>query len=288
MYVFYQDTLDAPAIHEYIESVERLDEIVAIQHSDTVLPEISNAIYINENRIHITFDWLEKRPAIIFPSEIPFTKNYFLGIVFGLLGNEEKYPQYFTGYPEMLYIFDLIQAVSKGDEADNALENILNKTKFSHPFENYAFNHNVAIALNYGHYSNEINAEAIEAHYADALQLAFEPAFKALTLKYYATFLVDTGNSNAAMLLIDQRHFKKLDEYPKYSLQRVWCQAAMKLLSFPYDEKLMSHLKERLWEALQFFDKQKDKTIAAFLWMDAATVASLTNSYAESVILIRR
>lgn len=288
LYVFYQDTLDAPTIHEYIESVERLDELVAVQQTEAVMPGISNAIYINENRIHIRPDWLDKRPAIIFPSEIPFNKNYFLGTVFGMLGNEEKYPQYFTGYPAMLFIFDLIQSIVKAEEGDGALENILSRTKFAHPFENYAFNHNVAIALNYGHYSNEINADAIEAHYADALQLAFEPSYKALTLKYYATFSIDNGDSDGAIRLLNQQHFKTLEDYPKYSLEKVWCQAAMKQLSFPYDQELMAELKNRLWETLQFFDKHNHKTIAAFLWMDAATIANLSNSYAESLGYINK
>ncbi|MEP7374251.1 MAG: hypothetical protein ABI675_12725 [Chitinophagaceae bacterium] len=283
LYVFYQDTLDAPTIHEYIESIERLDELVAVQQTDKVLPAVSNAIYINENRIHIRPDWLDQRPAIVFPSEIPFNKNYFLGAIFGMLGNEEKYPQYFTGYPAMLYIFDLIQSIVKGEEGDSALENILSRTKFAHPFENYVFNHNVAIALNYGHYSNEINAEAIEAHYADAVQLAFEPSYKAFTLKYYATFLIDNGDPSAAIRLLDQQSFKTLDEYPKYSLEKVWCQAAIKQLGIPYDKDFMEELKERLWKTLQFFDKNGHKTIAAFLWMDAATIANLSNSYSESL-----
>ncbi len=288
LYVFYQDSLDAPTIHEYIESIERLDELVAVQHTDTIMPAVSNAIYINENRIHIRPDLLDKRPAIIFPSEIPFNKNYFLGVVFGMLGNEEKYPQYFTAWPAMLNIFDLIQSITKGEEADSALENILSRTKFVHPFENYAFNHNVAIALNYGHYSNDINAEAIEAHYADALQLAFEPSYKAFTLKYYATFLIDNGASEAAIKLLNQQHFKTLEDYPKYALERVWCQAAMKQLSFPYDEELIAELKNRLWETLQFFDKNNHKTIAAFLWMDAATIANFSNSYSESLGYINK
>ncbi len=283
LYVFYQDSLDAPTIHEYIGSVDRLDELVEVRQTDEVRPSISHALYINENRIHIRPDWLDKRPAIVFPSEIPFNKTYFLGMVFGMLGNEEKYPQYFTGYPAMLFIFDLIQAIVKGEEGDTALENILGRTKFAHPFENYAFNHNVAIALNYGHYSNEINAEAIEAHYEDALQLAFEPSYKAYTLKYYATFLIDNGKSSAAMQLLKQQTFKRLDDYPKYSLERVWCQAAMKQLSFPYDTELLAELKGRLWETLQFFDKHGHKTIAAFLWMDAATIANFSNSYSESL-----
>lgn len=283
LHVFYQDSLDAPTIHEYIESVERLDELVAVQQTDDIMPSISNAIYINENRIHILPDWLDKRPAIVFPSEIPFNKNYFLGIIFGMLGNEEKYPQYFTSYPAMLFIFDLIQTIVKGEEGDSALENILGRTKFAHPFENYAFNHNVAVALNYGNYSNEINAEAIEAHYEDAMQLAFEPSYKAYTLKYYATFLMDNGDSNRAIKLLNEQSFKALDDYPKYSLERVWCQGAMKQISFPCDEELIAELKNRLWETVQFFDKHGHKIIAAFLWMDAATIANLSNSYAESL-----
>lgn len=288
LYIFYQDSLDAPTIHEYIESVERLDELVEVQHADATRPAVSNALYINENRIHIIPDWLDKRPAIVFPSEIPFNKNYFLGMVFGMLGNEDKYPQFFTAYPAMLYIFDLIQTIIKGEEGDGALENILGRTKFVHPFENYAFNHNVAIALNYGHYSNEINAEAITAHYSDALQLAFEPSYKAFTLKYYATFLIDNGESESAIKLLDQQTFKTLDDYPKYSLERVWCQATMKQLTFPYDEDIVAELKHRLWETLQFFDKEGHKTIAAFLWMDAATIANLSNSYSESLGYINK
>jgi hypothetical protein len=288
LYIYYQDSLDAPIIHEYIESVERLDELVAIQQTNSILPGISNAIYISETRIHIRPDWLDKRPAIIFPSEIPFTKNYFLGTVFGMLGNEEKYPQYFTGYPAMLYILDLIQSITKGEVADSIVEKILSRTQFAHPFENYAFNHNIAIALNYGHYSNDINGEAIEAHYADALQLAFESSYKAFTLKYYATFLIDRGDSRAALQLLNQQTFKTTDDYAKYSFERVWCQAATRQLSFPYDERLLTELKSRLWETLQFFDKNGHKTIASFLWMDAATIANLSNSYAESLGYINK
>ncbi|MES2773983.1 MAG: hypothetical protein V4722_07350 [Bacteroidota bacterium] len=288
LYVFYQDPMDGITIHEYVESIDRLAELVAVQQTDMVMPAISNAIYVNENRIHIRPDWLDKRPAIVFPSEIPFNKTYFLGTVFGMLGNDEKYPQYFTGYPAMLNIFDLIQSIVKGEEADATLENILGRSKFVHPFENYAFNHNVAVALNYGHYSNDINAEAIEAHYADALQLAFEPSYKAYTLKYYATFLIDNGDAGAAISLLNGQHFKVLEDYPKFSLERVWCQASMKHLSVTGEPQLLIELKNRLWETLQFFDKHGHKTIAAFLWMDAATIANLSNSYAESLSYITK
>jgi hypothetical protein len=288
LYVFYQDPSDAVTIHEYIESIERLDELVGVQQSAIMVPAVSNAFYIKENRIYIMPDWLDERPAIVFPSEIPFNKNYFLGTVFGMLGNEEKYQQYLAGYPAMLFLFDLARFIIKGEVSDTISENILNTTKFVHPFENYAFNHNVAIALNYGHYSNDIDAKAIEAHYANALQLAFEPSYKAFTLKYYATFLVDTGESKAAMRLLDQYAFTMPDDYPKYALEKGWCQAAMKQLSFRYDEQLIAGLKKRLWETLQFFDKKGHKTIAAFLWMDAATIADRSNSYSESLGYINK
>ena len=283
LYVFYQDSLDAPLIHEYVESIDRLNELVEIQYAETLRPDISNAIYVHEQRIHIIPDWLDKRPAFTFPSEIPFTKNYFLGTVFGMLGNDEKYPQYFTSFPAMLYLFDLIQAIVNGKECDAALENLLSRTNFIHPFENYAFNHNVAIALNYGHYSQELNADAIDAHYQDALSLAFEPSYKAYTFKYYANFLIDKGESKKAISLLDKQDLATLDDYPKFSLERAWCQAAMKEIKFPYDEAQLTALKNRLWETLQFFDKQGHKTIAGLLWVDAATIANYNNSYSESL-----
>ena len=283
LFVFYQDSLDAPLIHEYIASVDRLDELVEIRHTEQTLPGISNALYINESRIHVLPDWLEKRPALVFPSEIPFTRQYFLGTVFGMLGNTAEYPRYFTSYPAMLFLFDLKEALTAGSEGDVALENLLGRTRFAHPFENYAFNHNVAIALNYGHFSQEINAEAIQAHYEDAIQLAFEPVYKAYTIKYYATFLIDRGDSRAALSLVNRQETGALSEYPRYSLERVWCLAAIRLLGFPYDQEFVLELKNRLWETVQFFDSRGHKTIAAFLWMDAATIASLGNSYAESL-----
>jgi hypothetical protein len=283
IHVFYRDVADESTIKEYVESIDRLNELVEVQQTDAVMSGISSAIYIDENRIHIRPDWLDNRPAIVFPSEIPFNKNYFLGIVFALLGNEEKYPQYLYVSPVLLELFDLIQAITKGEEADNALSTILKRRTFVHPFENYAFNHNIAIALNYGQYSQPINAEAIEAHYTDALELAFEPVYKAYTLKYYATFLIDNGESKAAYTMLSRQNLNKLQDYPKYSLERVWCQAALKQFSFPYDEQAISELKDRLWNTLQFFDKNGHKTIAAFLYMDAATIANFSNSYAESL-----
>ena len=281
--VFYQDTLDAPTIHEYIESVDRLEELVSVQQAEGINNAVSNAIYVHENRIHVRPEWLEQRPALVFPSEIPFNKNYFLGTVFGMIGNRDKYPQYFTGFPSMLFLFDIMQAIINGEECDAALENMLHRTQFAHPFENYAFNHNIAVALNYGHYSSEINAAAIEAHYKDALELAFEPSYKAYTLKYYAAFLIDNGESRAAVQLLDDDHPDTREEYATYSLERAWCQAAMKQVVFPCDPQLLTELRERIWGTLQFFEKHGHKIIAAFLWMDAAVLANSSNSYSESL-----
>jgi tetratricopeptide (TPR) repeat protein len=288
LYVFYQDISDASTIQEYVDAVEQLHELIEINHTNELAPGISNAIYINENRIHIRPDWLDERPAIVFPSEIPFNKHCFLGTVFGLLGNEEKYREHLTGLSPLVFLFDLMQAIVKGEEADKALEAILRRTKFAHPFENYAFNHNVAIALNYGHFSNQINAEAIEAHYKDALQLAFEPVYKALTLKYYATFLIDTGDSAAAIRLIEDHPFKTLNEYAKYNLEKVWCQAAIRQMDSSDDESLLPRLKERLWDTLQFFDKNGNKNIAALLWMEAARIANMSSSHSEALGYINK
>jgi tetratricopeptide (TPR) repeat protein len=288
LHIYYQDTLDAPAIHEYIASVPQLDEVVDVMLADEVLHGVSNAVYINGGRIHIMPDWLDKRPPLVFPSLIPFNKNFFLGIVFGMLGNEEKYPQYFTAFPALLNIFDLMQSIVNGTEGDSYLETMLGQRKIVHPFDGYVFNHNIAVALNYGHYSNDIRPEAIEAHFKDAIELAFEPAYRALTLKYYATFLTDTGRSGEALQLLDKATFKALNDYPKYALEKTWCQAAMKQLTFPLDEIALGTLKTRLWDTLQFFDTHGHKAIAAFLWMDAANISNFNNSYAESLGYINK
>jgi len=288
IHIFYQDPLDAPTIHEYIESIDRLNELVSVQQSDELQHGVPYTIYVNERRIYILPDWLDQRPAFVFPSEIPLNRNFLLGAIFGLLGNEEKYPQYFTGFPLMLHLFDLMQAITGAKECDQLLEQLLHQNAFNNPFQNYAFNHNVAIALNFGHYSQELNPDAIEAHYIDAMQLAFEPAYKAYTAKYYATFLLDIGRTQAAIHLLNDLRYLTDSLYPRFALEKAWCEASIRNLIHAPGESSLTELKERIWNTLTFYDTAGHTISASTLWMQAALIANQSNSYAEALGYINK
>src|SRR6218665_3544491 len=88
---------DILAVNKYLSEAEGLAELAA--GLPMALPAGGNAagtakaVCIDESGVCIKPDWIEQRTAFVFPKRIPFTKNNFLGILFGLLGYEEKYSE---------------------------------------------------------------------------------------------------------------------------------------------------------------------------------------------------
>jgi len=62
----------------------------------------------------------------------------------------------------------------------------------------------------------------------------------------------------------------------------------MKQLHNPQKNFSVEQLKNRLWETLQFFDANHHTISAALLWMDAATLASNNESFAEALSYINK
>ncbi len=284
--ILYRDEQDSEIIHQYIESIDRLHELVAVKQYDDEF-EATDALYIVNSEIHICPDWLETRPSIIFPV-IPFERNSFLGIVYAMLGNDREYSQYLSEYLGTRLLFDLLWALINAKNCDTIFETISEKKSFADPFENYAFHHNAAIALNYGSFNRPIQTDTIEAYYQEALRIAPGNPEHNLSLKYYAIFLVDNGHSSVALRLLDEHNFNHLGDHQKYSMERAWCQAAIHQLEFFKNENRLDELKNRLWQTLQFFDNKGYKIIAAFLWLDASKIAGYQNSYAEALGYINK
>lgn len=286
IYISCQEAQDILTINEYIE-VEGFDGLVEVHQTASVPDETPVTLYINESGMYIKPDWLDQRPALIFPEKIPFTKKNFSGTLYGLLNIEIRYSRRLKSFPELLHLFDLSQKIITGTEADSTLDSILNKANRT-PFDNYAINHNAAIGLNYGNCRRTVDHEVIESYYKKALQSAVDPEYKAYTLKYYASFLLDSDLTSQAIESLNLHTPESLTAYPKFSLERIRCQALMMQLALPDSASLLTELKERLWETVQFFDKKGHKIIAGLLWTDAAFVATRCKSYTESLGYINK
>lgn len=277
--IFYREPDDLPLLREQLQAVDRLPELVRLRPLPDG-PLSGGALYVDEQRLHLPPDWLEERPAVVFPSEIPWEKDTLLGCVFGLLGNMPACVEWLDAYPRLAGCFALLHALSHFEPMEDLMEELLGGTDFEHPFQEYAFNHNVALGLQHGRFEGQVRPEAIEAHYADALLLAFEPSFKALTLRYYLSFLLDQGREEDARRALDTYAPSSLSPYPRHLLQQMACRLQLRL--YAPGMPAWDALKERLWESLQFYQQQGCELPQAQLLQLATAVASREGSYAEA------
>lgn len=70
----------------------------------------------------------------------------------------------------------------------------------------------------------------------------------------------------------------------KSALVAVW----MKKMVVPYDQALLSHIKNTLWDVLQVYEKQGRALETALTLVDASYIANISESFAESLGYISR
>ncbi|NJL77332.1 MAG: hypothetical protein HC892_22200 [Saprospiraceae bacterium] len=70
----------------------------------------------------------------------------------------------------------------------------------------------------------------------------------------------------------------------KATLSQVW----IKKLTVPYDQALLTNLKETLWEVLAYYHKKNRALEEAITLMDAAQIANYCESFAEALKYINR
>lgn len=284
LHIFFSNQSEALQIHKYLATEDRLAELVLVQPAEAATGNESNVIFIDEGRLVIPPEWLDKRPGVVFAPNIIFNKKCFLGAVFGLLGNQAKMQEYLAAaWPRLANSFRLLVHLQGQGHADHLLESLLDDTNFTGVYDGYTFNHNVAIGLNYGSFSIELDPRGIEAHYLGALEAVWEPVLKASTTYFYAHFLMDMGKAYEAAKLIEGFPAADLPEYARYALRRIHCHCFVATLSLPLDREQMPAMKQYLWETLTFYSERKHNVQAGQLYLDAAHVATLDGSYSEAL-----
>lgn len=267
---------------EYLETEDRLSELVLVLQTHEPSPHLP-VILLAEERIVVLPDWFDRRPGVAFPPNVPLNKKNLLGIVFGLLGNEQKMLEYLKGIPKIANCFRLMFQLQGSDLSNTLLEELLDDTGFVGLYDGYLFNHNIAIGLNYGRFDGEINPQAIESHYIDALEVVYEPVLKALSTYYYCTFLLDMGKAYEAAGLISRFDMTELPREGMFALRKIHCHAFVATLKAPLNQENLPEMKQYLWDTLSYYDKGGHWLQAASLYLDAAHVATLSNSYSEAL-----
>jgi tetratricopeptide (TPR) repeat protein len=276
-------------LQQFIQSENRLEELVQILDIEVFKPSLSGlSMVIEEDEIHFPMDWSNALPPYLLPENIPFTQENFLGVIFGKLNNLEKSADYLGGKNSLYHDFSLafsIQNESLITEA--ALKATLQKEN-QNDFEPYRQAHNQAIATHYGAVEKVTTFEALCEYYKEAIKLAPKPEYLAFTSRQYVTLLLDAQYLDQAEEVIEKSLKAKPSQTAEFALKSLLTQVLMGRVYVPYDWKLIEQIKGLVWEALQYFEEQKNYWEMALLLIDASEIANINQSYTESLGYINK
>lgn len=276
-------------VEQYINAEYRLSELVDIQiinNWENFSPiDKKLSMIVKDNHIQITLDWYNQIVPYIFPLDIPFNKENFLGSIFGLLGNFEKTWEYLANHP-LLKEWDIFVRILNGYPIDiQVVENQLMSESF---FEKYRAFHNLALISNYCYFDEEDSIQNIHEYYQNAIEIAPEGDYLLFSIKHCANFLLDIAETESAETLLENAIPLIQNKKILASFKFVWVQLVMKDLAVPYDKQLLSVLKENLWETLQFYESQNCLAESALLLVEASFVANIEKSFSESLSYINK
>lgn len=281
MLFLYVSTEQFTTVRQFIESENRLNEVVDLQPISEKNNTDNTSLIIENQTICIGLDWYNQLPPYLFSNKIVFKKETLLGMAFGLLGNYEKTWEYLTDEPQLLKDWDISVRLLQSypiDWQDFTAELTENKS-----YENYRANHNAAIIRHYVYTENPDTIDSIENYYQKAIESADNIDYKAFTAKHFATFLLDAEKLDAAEILLEKTLLETPQEDTKFALKSVLVSVLIKKLVVPYDKKLVENLKKHLWETFQFYEQKGKKAEAGMLLIDASFVANIENSFSESL-----
>ncbi|MEM6345644.1 MAG: hypothetical protein AAF927_17260 [Bacteroidota bacterium] len=279
MLTIFATTNHLPSVKQAIAREDRLDEIVfakeigqLAQHNDSL------HMVIDAEGMHLPYFWDHSLPPYRFPETIAFDESTLLGLIFHLLGNDQKSWQYLNG-KEVYHSVEQQNRLRYGQPVlEEPLRGTLNSLNL----------HNQAVLLHYG-VSEMGSAEHNPADlYRQAVNNTNDPVAKAFSLKELATIYLDHGYFDEAEKLIqealDYPLPKAASEALKLILVKIWIQQ----LNVPYDEILLAKLKTTIWEVLTYYEQAEHHIQVGLLLLDAIHIAQISNSFAEALGYSRR
>ncbi len=267
-----------------LAQVPRLDELVTIKDFLREKPQpCAFDLIVRKNEIRHTIDWFNVLPPYLLPEAIPLSTPNLLGLIFFKLGNTEQAYEWLADNRPLLVEVDMMNCLQNGISLNpDALA-----TEYS-AFDEYRLMHNHAILRHYASEESDFDAAKTQYFYREALQSAPNDEYKAFSAKHFATFLTDMQQlDEAENVLLGAANYALSDEAKteiKSALAAVW----LKKLVVPYDNALLSNLKNILWEVLQTFEKQGRTLETALTLVDASHVANIAESFSESLGYINK
>ncbi len=277
-------------VREMILTEDRLSELVDIRdQTESNVDHSGYHLMVDERGILYPLDWHNRQPPYLLPAPLALKKDILLGLVFHLLGNDEKTWTCLERQNDLQLEMGLISKLQYGFQISlRMLSALLPAPHHLSEFEVYRRLHNAAVVRHYGYLEEEIGLGEVVAVYRQALEHAENGEYIAFTTKHFATLLLDAGDLDAAQDLLSSALLVAISENALYGLKWLQTQLWMKQLAVPYDQKLLAKLKDTLWETLKYFEKHGHLAEQGLLLTDAAHVANISGSFAEALGYINR
>lgn len=281
----YTTTDLIPAINTIIQTEDRLEELVTVlDKKDFDISKSQLQFIVDENGIQQTLDWQNTTPPYLLPKNIELTNSNLLGLIFYYLGNTEKAWNYLNENPALQNELSLMSRLQYGYEIKHA--ELLNQDDSD--FNTYRAAHNKAVIQQYGFMDTPPEFTPITDDYERAIATATDETYQAFTSKHFATFLIDAGAVDRATTILEAIKNKDIPEVAAYDIKYAMTNIWMNQLTVPYDEKLLSELKETLWEVLQYYEASERHAEVGLLLLDAAHIANISESFSESLGYVTR
>ncbi|MEO0777247.1 MAG: hypothetical protein AAFW73_11225 [Bacteroidota bacterium] len=267
-------------IHAILEREDRLSELVTIYDLLERAPRSSaHCLIVDAQGLRLPIDWYNLAPPYLLPKQLPFEAENLLGLIFLQLDNWPKVQEYLADRPELLPELERFHGLKSGQQ----IREVDRLEAGDTPWERYRRAHNQAVLRHYGYLAEEQTFARIRQAYDTAIAHSPHPEYAAFSTKHLATLLLDAGRIEDAVAVLQGAEHEALSPDARMALRALLSQVWMQQLRVPYDPKLMTQLKDTLWEVIQYLE-ENDRPVEAGLHLtDAAHIANISNSFTESL-----
>jgi len=262
-------------VSTFINSVDRLDELIEVSCEGDEVQLDSKLILVQDDLIKQTIEWYDKEPPFLFP-EIEFNKENLLGIIFYKLGNHQMAFNYISEnnslYNAMLTATHLQFGYEISKDMFKALENL----------------HNKCVVMHYGNYVTPFKVEDLEIMYLKAIEGSENDEAKVFTTKHYVNYLIDKGEFEKAEGVVRSLQNIAISEEAKITLDVLLASSIMAQLELPYDAEKLDEISMLYQRGISFYESKDQHVNAGLLYIEASEVANFQKDYIASKDLINK
>ncbi len=267
-------------LFDIISSEPRLIELIDIIDLFEELPRPSAlSLIVDGDGIKLPLDWQKEMPPYLLPKPMMVNDDILLGLIYVKLGNYERAYHFLEKHSSIWAEIDFIRRLQLGLDADPSQLAV----ETYQLYDDYRLMHNNAIVRLYATQEGQQRSPAINYYFMEAIENSPNEEYMAYTSVQYSSYLLDQGKWEETRKLLGRIEIEELSKAGKIELTYQLCQLDMRTLSPPYDQDKLSRLKDNLWLCLSYYENEKEYVHQGLCLLDAAEIANLTGSFAESL-----